>query len=183
LRGLVHVPARRATAPERHSLVGHLASIAPEERMEALLQIVRVESAEILCLASPKAIGPARPFKELGFDSLAAVELRNRLGMLAGIALPATLVFDYPTPRELAEYLLGQLEQDGVSTEVSVDHALDEIERMMSAISQHEAGRQRVAARLRMCLSTLDSAGSTDDLDSATDDEMFEILDTELGAL
>jgi acyl carrier protein len=183
LRGLVHVPARSTATPERRSLARHLASLPQEERIEALLQAVRVESAEILCLASPKAIGPARPFKELGFDSLAAVELRNRLGALTGLPLPATLVFDYPTSRELAEYLLGQLAQEGASTEVSVDHALDEIERMMSAIAQHEAGRQRVAARLRMCLSTLDTAASPDDLDSATDDEMFEILDTELGAL
>jgi acyl transferase domain-containing protein/acyl carrier protein len=181
LRGLVRVSKRQA-APDRGSLARQLSAMAQDERMNALLEAVRVESARILCLSSPKAIGPARPFKEFGFDSLAAVELRNRLGVLTSLRLSATLVFDYPTPRELAGYLLGQLDR-GAPPEVSIDRAFDEIERMMSGVAPHRAERQRVAARLRSYLSTLEDGDSQDDLDSATDEEMFKILDTEFGTL
>jgi acyl transferase domain-containing protein/acyl carrier protein len=182
LRGLVRVPARRVASPDRGSLARQVSCMAEEERVEAMLEAVRSESARILCLPSPKAIAPARPFKEHGFDSLAAVELRNRLGVLLGLRLPATLVFDYPTPRELAPYLLGQLDP-GISTGASVDRAVDDFEHTISALARDRAGRQRAAARLRLCLATLEESDGSDDLDAATDEEIFEILDTELGAL
>ena len=183
LRGLVHVAAHQAPAGEGRSLARQLAATALEERPGVLRELVRTETATVLGLSSSSAIGLDRAFKEIGFDSLAAVELRNRLGAVTGMGLPATLVFDYPNPRSLAEFLLGELDQDGISTGPSVDHVLQEIERMVSAVSQQQADRQRVAARLRACLSTLDSGEAEDDLASASDDEVFEILDTELGAL
>ena len=116
LRGLVHVPARQASIVEGGSLARRLASIPDDEREALVLSVVRAEAAQVLGHGSPEAIGPGRAFKEAGFDSLAAVELRNRLGAVTGLRLPATLIFDYPSPRELARYLLGELAQNGVGS-------------------------------------------------------------------
>ena len=183
LRGFVQVPTSRSPQVEDGSLKRELASATPQERVEMLLRLVRVEAARILCLASPKAIGPDRPFRELGFDSLAAVELRNRLGAITGLRLPATLAFDYPSPRELATRLLDEMDP-GISTaNASIDRVLGEIERLTSEAVHNDVERKQVAARLRACLSTLEDAGVGENFATATDEEIFEILDTELGAL
>jgi acyl transferase domain-containing protein len=181
LRGLVQVPLRRASGDDGGALARRLGAMSQEERADALLELVRAEAAVVLGLSSAKAIEPGRAFKEIGFDSLAGVELRNRLGTAIQMRLPATLSFDHPNARELALYLLGELEQRVDLPGESMDDALEALERM--AIASQGPERRRVAARLRACLSMLDGAGTEDDLASATDEEMFEILDTELGAL
>ncbi|MER5642628.1 type I polyketide synthase, partial [Kitasatospora sp. NPDC002227] len=115
LRGLVRGAVRRvagaagAAAGGRSALVERLAPLAEAERSAAVLELVRGAAAAVLGHGSPAAVEPGRAFKELGFDSLTAVELRNRLGGATGLRLPATLVFDYPTPQVLAEYVLGEL--------------------------------------------------------------------------
>ncbi|QKV96583.1 SDR family NAD(P)-dependent oxidoreductase [Streptomyces sp. NA02950] len=107
LGSLVRPHTRRAAAPpaQEPAVATGLAALPPAERDRTLLELVRTEVAAVLRHDGAAAIDPGRAFTELGFDSLAAVELRNRLGTSTGLRLPATLVFDYPTSTALAEYI------------------------------------------------------------------------------
>ncbi|MFS8204676.1 type I polyketide synthase [Streptomyces sp. CWNU-52B] len=110
LRGVVRDRVRRAEAAAvdragAASLGDSLSAMTDEERAEALLGLVREHTATVLAHGTPGTVTPDRSFKELGFDSLTAVELRNRLGAATGLRLRATLVFDYPTPSALAGHL------------------------------------------------------------------------------
>ena len=109
LRGLVRAPAPGATDTAGGLLAKRLASTPLRERERVALDLVRGEVATVLGHPSPDEIDVHRPFNELGFDSLTAVELRNRLGTASGIQLPATIVFDHPTTVALTEFLLAKL--------------------------------------------------------------------------
>ncbi|MEU8509517.1 SDR family NAD(P)-dependent oxidoreductase, partial [Streptomyces brevispora] len=107
LRGRVRTPARRtvrATATGS-ALERRLAGTTPDERARILLDTVRTQVASVLGQPSPEAVGPDTAFRDQGFDSLAAVELRNLLVGSTGLRLPATLVFDYPNSRAVAGHL------------------------------------------------------------------------------
>ncbi|MEV0020551.1 SDR family NAD(P)-dependent oxidoreductase [Streptomyces tendae] len=111
LRDLVRVPARRVARNSggEAGFGARLSAVSAEERLRVVLEVVRGQVAEVLGHASSDAVEPDRAFSELGFDSLAAVELRNRLGEVCGLSLPATLVFDHPTSQAVAGFLVAEL--------------------------------------------------------------------------
>ncbi|MCQ9134712.1 type I polyketide synthase, partial [Streptomyces hilarionis] len=113
MRALVPAPARRAGRRSADtgggSLRERLIPLTGTERMRILLQLVRSHAATVLGHAAPDAVASHAPFRELGFDSLTAVEFRNRLTGAVGFRLPVTVVFDHPTPGELADYLAAEL--------------------------------------------------------------------------
>ncbi|MET0233956.1 MAG: type I polyketide synthase [Kibdelosporangium sp.] len=112
LSGLVRTGGRRvavdATAADV-PLTQRLAGMSPQQRDEYLVELVRTHAAVVLGHSGPEAIDSVRAFNELGFDSLTAVELRNRLSAQTGLRLPATMIFDYPTAASLAGYLRSEL--------------------------------------------------------------------------
>jgi acyl carrier protein len=101
-----------AKTPPGGGLAARIAGLSGAERLHRLVEIVRAEVATVLERADSGAVRRDQAFSELGFSSLAAVQLRNRLNEVTGLQLPATLVFDYPTPEALARYLGDRLESD-----------------------------------------------------------------------
>ncbi|MEV4148836.1 type I polyketide synthase [Amycolatopsis sp. NPDC049691] len=156
-------------------LATRLRAVSDSERDRVVLDLVRGEVATVLGFPGRDAVRPTQTLKELGFDSLTALDLRNRLGAATGLKLPATLVFDYPTPAAVAKHLLAGL--------VVEETATDELDRIEAALAALPA--ELVTARLRKLLWKWDEAGEAEDedleLDTATDDEMFAAIDRELG--
>nr|WP_062339544.1 type I polyketide synthase [Herbidospora sakaeratensis] len=103
------VPAGAAAARPAGDLAARLTGRPAAEQHDVITALVRAEAAAVLHHPSPDTIEADRAFGDLGFDSLTAVELRNRLSALAGVRLPATLIFDYPTPDRLARHLRAEL--------------------------------------------------------------------------
>ncbi|MEV6921053.1 type I polyketide synthase [Amycolatopsis sp. NPDC051106] len=158
-------------------LAKRLRAASENERERVVLDLVRAEAATVLGFPGRDAVRPTQTLKELGFDSLTALDLRNRLGAATGLKLPATLVFDYPTPAAVAQHVLEGL--------FVTDTATDELDRIEAELAALPA--ELVAARLRKLLwkwdDTGDDPGDDDglELDTATDDEMFAAIDRELG--
>ncbi|MEU3961097.1 SDR family NAD(P)-dependent oxidoreductase, partial [Streptomyces buecherae] len=182
-------------------LLAGLAGKSRGEQDHALQELVRTQAATVLGHADGgAAIDAHRAFRELGFDSLTAVELRNRLGAATGLKLPATLVFDFPTPLALARGLRAELlpeDADGDGAARPVLGELDRLEETLTGLAADGATHDRIAKRLQDLLWKWTEAaapGATEQpartavpdheathVASATADEMFALIDRELG--
>ncbi len=186
LRGLVRVPTRQAS-DAGGSLARKLAA-APESEWDGIVaELVRGHVAGVLGHASADAVDPQQTFKDLGFDSLAAVELKNRLNQATGLKLAATLIFDYPTPVAVAEYVRTKVGGSGAARP-AVDEQLDGLEQALASIAQDGGERARVRARLRSLVAKLadetqadDGATVAEEIHSATAESIFALVDKQLG--
>ncbi|HEY4017253.1 MAG TPA: SDR family NAD(P)-dependent oxidoreductase [Pseudonocardiaceae bacterium] len=168
---------------EAPKLVGRLAELAPAERPRLLVELVRREAAAVLGHPSPDTVASDQAFKEIGFDSLTAVELRNRMTAASGVRLAATVIFDHPTPAALAEHLLAEL--GALDAGPSPFAGLDELAAALPAAAEDARLRFEVSARLRALTSMWSSltGGDADefDVEDASDDEIFQLVDSQLG--
>ncbi|WP_394378681.1 SDR family NAD(P)-dependent oxidoreductase [Saccharopolyspora spinosa] len=183
LRGVVAAPARRSavTAAEAPpDLVARLNGLDRRDSETVMVGIVTAEVASVLGYDRATVVEAEREFRELGLDSLTALELRNGLNSVLGLNLPATLTFDHPTPVRLAEYLLGKVLTDAAP---DVVFELDRLENALSLSSPKDAARRRIARRLRALLAKVEDAPDSEDVrdsvEFATDDELFALLDDE----
>ncbi len=172
---------------EDTALGQRLAGLSRTEQDQLLTDLVRTEAAAVLGYSGIDAVEPERAFKELGFDSLTAVELRNRLNAATGRQLPATLIFDYPNPTAVADYLWAE-EFQNEETHIPLIDELDKLEAALAEDTPDDETRELVATRLTAFLAKWrgSDAQSTSEnvaqkIESATDDEMFEFIHKELG--
>ncbi|WP_455568164.1 SDR family NAD(P)-dependent oxidoreductase, partial [Streptomyces omiyaensis] len=192
LRTLAGPPKRRtttaatATTATETPLAERLAALGPAERERALTDLVRAQVAGVLGHGDPAGIEADRAFQELGFDSLTAVELRNQLNRATGLRLPTTLVFDHPSPRALATHLLGELAVQEASPADPVLTPLTGLEAAIAAAAPDREARELITARLRELLKAAegtaepapqDAADDDQDLETASDEELFALLD------
>ncbi|WP_394831345.1 SDR family NAD(P)-dependent oxidoreductase [Pendulispora rubella] len=177
---------RTTKVPARASLHQQLRSLSSTERERALFELVRTEVGTVLGLPASEPLDGQRPFQELGLDSLMAVELRNRLGTAAGLQLPTTLLFDYPTPRDLTNLLLEKLDvRDEVAAPAAASE-LDRIERTLLALHANESLRDGLMTRMQALLQTWSvqqdapaDGQLADQLRSASNEELLKMFDQE----
>ncbi|MET7832495.1 type I polyketide synthase [Micromonospora sediminicola] len=193
LHGLVRVtgaaPDATPGADAATALRDTLAATAESDRDRVLSDLVRTHAAAVLGYASLRDVDTDKGFVELGFDSLTAVEFRNRLAAATGLRLPSTLIYDRPTTAAMVAHLRGALLAERSTSALSVLGELNKLETAMRAIAADDTDRAAVAARLRELLSlwtyaesATDGTGADDgNLGSASAEELFHLLDDELG--
>ncbi|MGW3964542.1 type I polyketide synthase [Amycolatopsis sp. NPDC005003] len=169
LRSLVPVRRAAAAAPASAGLAGQLAGLDRETAAAAVTGFVRTEVATALGHRSPSSVEVAKPFSELGIDSLTSVELRNRIGAGTGLRLPASLLFNHPTVELLAAHLLGEL----------LPPPPDPVQRLRETLGEvlPDAGAEDRARLAEVLREALDGLGGPPALDLASDDELFAFID------
>jgi len=202
LSQLVARPVRRVvdesetTSGSMSSLVARLQGLSGEQRHSELVDVVCRNAATVLGRASAGDINAGTVFQDLGFDSLTAVELRNRLKTATGLTLSPTLIFDYPTPIVLAEHLGARLEvptaMPGGAEAPNLMTRFNDITRELQALLERAdwkpEDKTQLAARIQTLLTTLRSQDGENvhdvdihDIQTATESQLFAILDEELG--
>ncbi|MFI5005170.1 MAG: SDR family NAD(P)-dependent oxidoreductase, partial [Solirubrobacterales bacterium] len=189
LAGLVRMHAH-GSRDAVGSLARRLAQMPESGWDDAVLDFVRDEVSVVLGFASRSMVQPRRAFQELGFSSLDAIELRNRLTTTTGLQLPATLTFDHPSPAAVAEYVRSRMTEKGVAR-APIEEELDKLEAMLAVLAEDEGARARAQTRLRAFNARLDSflaggeswdASPEEDREDGgmadvSDEEMFELID------
>jgi mycoketide-CoA synthase len=162
---LINAPARRqvddslAAAKSKSALLQRLEGLPEDEQQEILLDLVRSHIATVLGNTTAEAIDPDRAFQELGFDSLTAVEMRNRLKAATGLPLSPTLIFDYPNSSALAGYFHQELVGASVEAAPKAVPGEEEIQRVVASIP---VKRLRQAGVLELLLSLANEAEGAD---------------------
>ncbi|MCV7420797.1 type I polyketide synthase [Mycobacterium yunnanensis] len=180
---LISGPARRqvgdslAAAQSRSALAQRLSGLPTDEQYDLLLDLVRSHMATVLGVPNPQSIAPDLAFQDHGFDSLTAVELRNRLKAATGLTLSPTLIFDYPNPAAIAEYfrtqLVGEDEQGAATNDVDA-----ELQRVVATIP---IKRLRQAGVLDMLLNLAAGGGADTEAAGSTEpDRTQDIADMDL---
>ncbi|MCG0290052.1 type I polyketide synthase [Streptomyces sp. PSAA01] len=183
--------ARRtaATARPHTDWAGHLATLPLQEQHRTLLSLVLTHAAAALGHSDPGRIQTERGFLELGFDSLTAIELRNRLTAVTGLRLATTLIFDHPNPAALAAHLHTELAPEDVDPLAPMLGEIDRMESALLSVAQDEAVQEALLGRLQSTLSKLGAlhGGGSEEgraagrIQDATADEIFQFIDQDLG--
>ncbi|WP_199835300.1 acyl carrier protein, partial [Streptomyces scabiei] len=163
-----------------------LAGLSEADAHTALLDLVRGHAAAVLGHPSPELVQPTRAFKELGFDSLTGVELRNRLSSATGVRLPAGMVFDHPTPDVLARHLVTATGRPAPARASAPLAELDRFAELVAGLAPDAPDRDRLSQRLREVLARLEATApagqvTADHIESASHDEIFDLIDNQLG--
>ncbi|WP_433335403.1 type I polyketide synthase [Spirillospora sp. CA-294931] len=169
------------------ALTDRLAGLPSSERDRVLIDLVSEQAAQVLGFRDDGQIEPGRAFKDLGLDSMTAVDLRNRLGAATGLRLPTTLVYDYATPAALAAHLRERLFADGETSDELVLAELDRLEAAVTTLTPEDIDRMRVTTRLQSLVTKLNQTlGAADgatgaDLEMASAQDVFAFIDKQLG--
>ncbi|MBR0793725.1 KR domain-containing protein, partial [Bradyrhizobium manausense] len=172
-RGLVRSGLRKASTAssgDTNALRVRLAALGGEsERLQALVELAQEEIAAVLASSGTASVPADQPLKELGLDSLMAVELRNRLSGRISAKLPTTFAFDYPTARAMARLLLEKLELDNVKSDLSI-WGDEQIRRKLRDISIEALRKSGLLERLMMQPNDTSRRASDDELSAHIDD-------------
>ncbi|WP_329071719.1 type I polyketide synthase [Streptomyces sp. NBC_01429] len=188
-------PAAAGPEPREEGLAAQLSGLSTARQEAILLHLVAGQVATVLGHGSAEAVDAERGLLDLGMTSLTAVELRNRLNTETGLRLPTTTIFDHPTPIGLVRHLRALLtEGEEQSEDAATAPAFAGLDALETALAEGEldaAARARIVKRLQALQWKLDAAGEdarTEDGDDpadlsavSSDDEMFEMINKELG--